>query len=145
MGLSTVDGDIDFDARLDVDVDDLLEHLGRGVQVDQALVDAHLVEIPRLGTFTVGCLTGVVTEGLGRETDGALDAELLLLCAADQFLAHLFDVGGALAGQSDPNAVGLNVRRVVAFAFFHGEDWLVGCCKSWVRFHSIGSCANKWA
>ena len=83
-----MDGDIDFDARLDVDVDDLLEHLGRGVQVDQALVDAHLVEIPRLGTFTVGCLTGVVTEGLGRETDGALDAELLLLCAADQFLAH---------------------------------------------------------
>ena len=33
--LGLVDGDVDLDTSLDVDVEDLAEHLGRGVEVDE--------------------------------------------------------------------------------------------------------------
>ena len=46
--------------------------------LDETLVNAHLVEIPGLGTLTVGGLAGVDLEVLGRQTDGALDAEVLV-------------------------------------------------------------------
>ena len=35
VGLGLVDGDVDLDASLDVDVEDLAEDLGRGVEVDE--------------------------------------------------------------------------------------------------------------
>lgn len=43
--------DLNLDTSLDVD-DDLLDDLGRGSQVDEALVDAHLVAIPGLGSLS---------------------------------------------------------------------------------------------
>ena len=81
---------------------DLLDNLAGGVQVDQTLVDLELVAIPSLGTLTarlqtfgvnIGIdssttatysLTGGDLEDLGRKADGALDAELLVLCPVDQ-------------------------------------------------------------
>ena len=47
-----------LDTSLDID-DDLLDNLSRGSQVDQALVDAHLVAVPGLGTLTAGGLAGL--------------------------------------------------------------------------------------
>ena len=87
-----MDGDVNFNARLDVDVDDLLEHLGRRVKVDETLVDSHLVEVPGLGTFTVWGLTGVDSKSLGWHTDRALDSELLLLGSLDELLADCIHV-----------------------------------------------------
>jgi hypothetical protein len=63
-------GDLNLNTGLDVD-DDLLDNLGGGVEVDETLVDAHLVHVPGLGTLTVRRLTGGDLEVLGRETDGA--------------------------------------------------------------------------
>ena len=37
---------LDIDTRLDGDRGDLLNNVGRGVQVDDALVDAHLEAVP---------------------------------------------------------------------------------------------------
>ena len=37
---------------------DLLDDLRRAVQINEALVDPHLVAIPGLGPFTAGGLTG---------------------------------------------------------------------------------------
>lgn len=51
-------GDLNLDTGLDVD-NDLLDDLGGGGQVDEALVDAHLVEIPGLGTLTARGLAGL--------------------------------------------------------------------------------------
>ncbi len=45
--------------------------------LDQALMDAHLVGIPCLGTFTVGGLSGADLEILGWQADGTLDAQVL--------------------------------------------------------------------
>lgn len=46
--LSVGDSDLDLNTRFDADARDLLDDLRRTVQVDKALVDAHLVAIPRL-------------------------------------------------------------------------------------------------
>lgn len=81
-------GDLDLNTSLDVD-DDLLDDLGRGVQVNETLVDAHLIGIPGLGTLTARSLAGGDLEVLGGEADGALDAEVLGLSAADELLADL--------------------------------------------------------
>ena len=42
------DGDLDLDGGVDVDRGDLLDDLSGRVQVDEALVDAHLEQIPGL-------------------------------------------------------------------------------------------------
>lgn len=48
MTSSVSDGDLHLHAGLDADGGDLLDDLGRAVQVDQALVNAHLVAVPGL-------------------------------------------------------------------------------------------------
>lgn len=53
-------GDLNLNTGLDVD-DDLLDDLGGGGQVDEALVDAHLEEIPGLGTLTARGLAGLLS------------------------------------------------------------------------------------
>jgi hypothetical protein len=82
--------DLDLDTSLDVD-DNLLDDLGGGVQVDEALVDAHLVGVPGLGTLTARGLTGGDLEVLGGKADGTLDAELLGFGTVDELLANLCD------------------------------------------------------
>lgn len=49
------------------------------MEVDEALVDAHLEVVPSLGTLTTGRLSGGVRKNLGGETDRALNTELLVL------------------------------------------------------------------
>jgi hypothetical protein len=134
--------DLDLDTSLDVD-DDLLDDLGRGSQVDQALVDAHLVEVPGLGTLTAGGLAGLLTknkmsaaaavgvkrrrlthhdlEGLGGQADGALSAEVLVLGALEELGADLLEGGDLARGEGD--ACGLAL-------VFHGSNsssrWMAG-------------------
>jgi len=50
-------GNLNLDTRLDVD-DDSLDDLSRRVQVDQALVNAHLKCVPSLAALTTRCLSG---------------------------------------------------------------------------------------
>ena len=95
------------------------------MEVDEALVDLELVAIPGLGTLTarlqtfgvnIGIdssttdtysLTGGDLEDLGGETDGALDAEILVLGAGDEVTADLLEVLDVAAGQGDANLVDL--------------------------------------
>lgn len=97
-------GNLHLDAGLDVD-DDLLDDLGRGVQVDQALVDAHLEHVPGLGALTAGGLAGADFEGLGGQADGALDAEVLRLRAVEELRAHLLERRDLAARQGDADLV----------------------------------------
>ena len=84
------DGDLNLDTGLDGDLSDLLHNLGGGVKIDQALVDAHLVAIPGVGTLSVGGLTRGDAEMLGGEADGAGDLQSLLFGLLDELSAHLF-------------------------------------------------------
>lgn len=54
------------------------------MQVDQTLVDSHLELVEGFGTVTTGRLTGGDAEDLGRETNGTLDLELLVLSTLDE-------------------------------------------------------------
>lgn len=58
--------------------------------LDQTLVNAHLIRIPSLTPLTARGLPRGDLQTLGREADGALDAEVLALGALDELLAHLF-------------------------------------------------------
>lgn len=129
-------GDLDLDTSLNVD-NDLLDNLGRGSQavladifvslhvssegrerwggggrnflnvLDETLVDAHLVQIPGLGTLTARSLTGGDLEVLGGQTNGALDGEVLALGTLEELGADLLEGGDLAAGQGDPDLVGL--------------------------------------
>lgn len=57
------DSNLDFNTGLNVD-DDLLDDLGGGVQVDQSLVDSHLVHVPGLGAFTARSFSGCDLVGM---------------------------------------------------------------------------------
>lgn len=86
---------------------DLLDDVGRRVEVDETLVDAHLVLVPGLGTLTVGGLAGGDVQGLGGKTDGALDLEGLGAGTVDELLADLLEGGNLAGGQGDADLVDL--------------------------------------
>ena len=120
--LSSLDRDFNLYTRLDGDGSDLLDNLRRRVQVDQALVDAHLVAIPGLGTLTVRSLAGGDAQGLGRQTDRSLDLELLVLGAVDQVTADLLQVLDVAGGQSDADLVHLGFDLLFISGLVLG-DW----------------------
>jgi len=99
-------GNLDLDTSLNVD-DDLLDNLGRGVEINQTLVDSHLKHIPGLGTFTVGGLSGGDLEVLGGQTDGSLDTEVLALGTLDELGADLLEGLDLARGQGDADLVDL--------------------------------------
>lgn len=77
------------------------------VLLDEALVDAHLVGVPGLGTLTARRLAGGDLEVLGGQADGALDAEVLVLGAVDELLADLLERLDLARGQGDADLVDL--------------------------------------
>ena len=66
----------------------LLDNAGWRVQVDEALVDAHLVVVPGLGTLSARRHTRGDAQRLGGQTHGSLDLELLALGAVEQLGRH---------------------------------------------------------
>jgi hypothetical protein len=79
----------------------------KGNLLDETLVDAHLVLVPGLGTLTVGGLTGGDLQGLGGQTNGALDLQGLGASAVDQLLADLLEGGDLAGGEGDADLVDL--------------------------------------
>ena len=68
-------GDLDLNTGFDADARDLLDDLRGRVQIDQALVDAHLEAIPRLGSLTARRLTRGDAKRLGGHANGSLHLE----------------------------------------------------------------------
>lgn len=84
----------------------MLSRQGRN-SLNQTLVDAHLVLVPGLGTLTVGGLAGGDVQGLGGQTDGALDLEGLGAGTVNELLAHLLERGDLARGEGDTDLVDL--------------------------------------
>ena len=80
--------------------------------LNQTLVDSHLESVPSLGSFTTGCLSGGDLKGLGRETDGAFDAEFLALGTLDELLADLLEGLDFAGGQGDADLVSFLPRML---------------------------------
>jgi hypothetical protein len=83
-------------------------------------VDAHLKGIPGLGTLTVGRLAGGDLQVLGGQADGALDAELLVLGAVDELLAHLLERLDVARRQGDADLVDLGALAEVLLRLVWG-------------------------
>lgn len=102
------DGDLNLDTSLDVD-NDLLDNLGGGVEVDEALVNAHFEAVPGLGTLTARGLAGSDLEGLGGKADGALGLQVLGLGTLEELSAGLLESLDLAGRQSDSDLVGLDL------------------------------------
>jgi len=83
LSISSRNRDFHLHACLNVD-NDLLDHFGWRIQVNEALVNPHLEHIPRLTTFTTGCLACRNLEVFRWQADGAFDAEVLGFSAVNQ-------------------------------------------------------------
>merc|ERR1719150_2560822 len=103
--LSVSNGNLDLDSGFDRDGGDLLDNLGRGVEIDDTLVDPHLKPVPGLGTFTARSLSGGDPQDPSWHPHWALDLEFLLLGTMDQVSTDLFQTLDIVAGEVDPNPV----------------------------------------
>jgi hypothetical protein len=63
------------------------------VQINQTLVDSHFESIKGLRTVTTRRLTSGDTEDLGRETNGTLDLELLILGTLNKIRRDYLELG----------------------------------------------------
>lgn len=101
------DGDLNLDTSVDVD-NDLLDDLSGGVEVDETLVNAHLEAVPGLGTLTARGLAGSDGQALGRQTDRALGAEVLVLGTVDDLGADLLEDLDLARRKGDADLVALS-------------------------------------
>ena len=86
--LGVSNGDLNLHTGFDADGGDLFDDLGWAVQIDQTLVDTHLITVPCFGPFTTGGLPGGNAEGLGGHAHRSLHLQLLVLGSLDQISAH---------------------------------------------------------
>jgi hypothetical protein len=97
------DGDLNIDSGLDGDRGDLSHDLRRSVQIQDALVNAHLEAVVGVGTLTARRLADHQLQDLGGHADRAGHLNLLLLSLVLQHAADLlktFNLGGR-KGDSD--------------------------------------------
>lgn len=110
--------DLNLHTWLDVDGGDLLDNLRRRVQVDQSLVDSHLVGVPGLGTLTVRSLSGGDLEDLGWESDWSLDSQFLALGSSNEVGTDLLEVLDVSGSESDSDSVDLWCDLLVLLSGF---------------------------
>ena len=90
--LTIVDGNVNLDTGLNGDAGDLLDDLTGGVQIDEALVDAHLEAVPRVGALTARRLAGGETEEAAESAVGEVEstrADLVSTLANDGEVAEV--------------------------------------------------------
>lgn len=75
-------------------------------------MDSHLESVPGLGSFTTRSLSGGNFEGLGWETDGALDTEILGLGTLDELLADLLERLDVAGGEGDADLVSFLTQNI---------------------------------
>lgn len=105
-GLSS-NGDFHIHTWFDGDLSDSLDNRSRSLQVNDTLVDSHLVGVPGLGTLTVWCLSGGDLQNLGWHSNGTLLDNVTLSSIGNDVrrdLLQLLNLGG---GQGDSDLVDL--------------------------------------
>lgn len=91
-------------------------------------MDAHLKGVPGLGTLTTGGLAGGDLEGLGWETDGALDAEVLGLGTLNELGADLLESVYLAGGEGDTDAVDF-LENYASVRYISGHSWTSQCAQ----------------
>lgn len=112
--------EVDLDSGVDLDGGDGLEVVVGAGQVNHSLVNSHLESVEGVGSLTARGLSDVDHQGLGGDSDGTLDSDVLdLLGSLDELSGDSLDGVNVLAGESDSGlALSLN--------FLFSLDLLVG-------------------
>ena len=99
------DDNLHIHTGIDGDVGQLSHHLGRRVEIQNALVDAHLEAIEGVGTLTAGGLADQKSELLGGHSDGAGNFKVLLKSLVLEFGTHSLNSLNVSGSQGDADAV----------------------------------------
>eukprot|EP00055_Hartaetosiga_balthica_P002547 m.4365 g.4365 ORF g.4365 m.4365 type:complete len:128 (-) comp2218_c0_seq1:67-450(-) len=113
-------GYFDGDLWLDGERSDLAHRLAIGNHVDHALVDAHDVTIPGLGTLTIRGLTGSDLQLLGRHANWALDRETPLLSVDHNLGTCRLQLLWVRRSEGDADAMLLSALETL-FLFLHDD------------------------
>ena len=81
------------------------------MEIDDALVDAHLEPVPRLGSLSTGRLPGGDSQGVCGHAHWTLGLELLLFGALDEVVANLLQRLDVARRQGDADAVDGGIVR----------------------------------
>lgn len=80
-------------------------------------MNAHLILVPGLGALTARRLTGDNVQGLGGQTDRALDLERLGAGTVDELRADLLQRGDLAGGEGDADLVDLLFGLLVSLPY----------------------------
>jgi len=103
--LVVLDAEHDVDAGVDSEVGDLFDNGGGAPDVNDSLVDAHLVVVVGVGTVTARGTARRDGEHLGGDALGARDLEALLLAAGNDLGAGVFKGLDVTAAEGHSNLV----------------------------------------
>lgn len=78
-------------------------------------MDSHFEAVPGVGALSAGRLARGDTEGLGGHSDWALDAKILVLCAANEIGADLLERLDVARREGDADPLLLGLRLVAGF------------------------------
>jgi len=81
------------------------------VQVDETFVDLEFVTVPGFGTLTARGFTSGNLQDLGGESDGSLDAKVLVVCSVYEIGREFFETPDSCTSQGNPNFVDLGWRN----------------------------------
>ena len=98
-------GHLNLNSRLNRDGGDLPHNLSGRMQVNKALVDAHLKPVPGVGSLSTWGLTGGNPKVLGGHADRSAHTELLVNSRTLKVSTNLLKVLDITTGQGDPDPV----------------------------------------
>ena len=81
------DNEVDIDGGVDLEGGDVLDHGGWAVDINNSLVDSHLVSVPSVGSLTAWGLSGGDSQDFGWNSHWSSSFVSLVLCSNDDLVA----------------------------------------------------------
>jgi hypothetical protein len=81
------DNEVDIDGGVDLESGDVLDHGGWAVDINNSLVDSHLISIPSVGSLTAWGLSGGDSQDFSWDSDWSFSFISLVLCSHDDLIA----------------------------------------------------------
>ena len=81
------DNEVDIDGGVDLEGGDVLDHGGWAVDINNSLVDSHLISVPSVGSLTAWGLSGGDSQDFGWNSHWSFSFISLVLCSDDDLVA----------------------------------------------------------
>ena len=81
------DNEVDIDRGVDLESGDVLDHGGWAVDINNSLVDSHLISVPSVGSLTAWGLSGGNSQDFGWDSDWSFSLVSLVLSSNDDLVA----------------------------------------------------------